>query len=78
MYELGTVLKMEVQPLKDIDNAVIHLYIMLSALRLIRWRAGLRLQSLSWSQGPCNPSIQGVIVYMGHKMMNFIYEQIFI
>jgi hypothetical protein len=27
---------MEAQPLKDVDNAVIRLYVMLSALRLIR------------------------------------------
>jgi hypothetical protein len=34
-FKLGTVAWMEAQPLKDLENAVIHPYVMLSALQLI-------------------------------------------
>jgi hypothetical protein len=34
-FKLGTVAWMEAQPLKDLEKAVIHLYVMLSALQLI-------------------------------------------
>jgi hypothetical protein len=40
-FKLGTVAWMEVQPLKDLENAVIHPYVMLSALQLISWRGRL-------------------------------------
>jgi hypothetical protein len=36
--KLGTVAWMEAQPLKDLENAVIHPYVMLSALQLISWQ----------------------------------------
>jgi hypothetical protein len=34
-FKFGTVAWMEAQPLKDLENAVIHPYVMLSALQLI-------------------------------------------
>jgi hypothetical protein len=71
---LVSLLEMEVQLLKNVENAVIHLYIMLSVLRLISWQAGLWPQLLPWSQGLHNHSIHGVIVYMGPNMRNFIYK----
>jgi hypothetical protein len=34
-FKLGTIAWMEAQPLKDLENAVIHPYVILSALQLI-------------------------------------------
>jgi hypothetical protein len=38
-FKLGTVAWMEAQPLKDLENAVIYPYVMLSALQLISQRS---------------------------------------
>jgi len=74
--KLGTVAWMEVQPLKDLENAVIHPYVMLSPLQLISWRGRACGHSLpAWDRSsPLNPSTQGVIVYMGPTYEKFIYQ----